>query len=184
MGNLQMNQPNQKRIIIILAGAIFLGLLAFLIVLSFRQNNETPIDPNGAYSEEQIELPTIIVRNDYQLYHSIGSSCSAEAFDQIRAVIRKDAETKETLYATLDESTFKRYTSTPQVYTFIIKTSEEKSYLVYVRTDTEKNEDEEERRQRTSTLVKLVDSDEEYTFNTSAVNEILLENLEKWRQKF
>ena len=175
----------RKSIIIIVGAVILIGTLMIfsMFLLNKTEKVEVSEDGAGAYSDEQVEKPVIIIKNDYKLYHAIGAECSSEAFEQVRKVIRQNTENTGTITVKMNEESFGLYSSIPQVYSFEIETSEEQVYAVYVRVNLEKNEGEEERHQRTSTLIKKEGSDE-YIFQTSATNSELINNLEKWRAGF
>lgn len=167
---------------------VLMIVLAVIVALSKEPANKD----SGAGDE--INGYSAVFRNRYQVTQLYGNSGSAEVLSQMEKVIFDEDELgsapeennspdefEKHYEVEIVETSVKRYTEYPLVYTFYVVVSDGREYTVYTRRDIEYNTDLDERSLRMSTI--MVRDGIKY-FNTDATNENLLEVLDSWFGEF
>lgn len=175
--------------------AIGAGIIALLfVVLTVIVVLPRESDSKDSGAGEEVSGFAAIFRNRYQVTQLYGNSGSAEVLSQMEKVVFDEDEIQSApqennspdefdkhYEVTIAETSVRKYTEYPLVYTLHVAVSDGREYDVYARSDTEYDADSDKRSARISTV--MVRNDLKY-FNTNATNDNLLNVLNDWFKTF
>lgn len=172
--------------------AIMLILAVLLVIAIVAVASRQPTEKDSGAGEEMAEF-TAIYENRYQVAQLYGNSGSAEILNQMESVIFDETELAaapgenvspdeyEKHYTVeIVETSVRKYTEYPLVYTFFVKVSDGREYQVYTRQDSEYNQASDERRMCYSIVMTRAG---QKALRTNATDETLLNFLQEWLEE-